>query len=354
MLATKILKNLNQYIKKSFIYSLNKFSSIAFFNAFLRNNKSNKGFIIALHRVISPLDNESEFNNFIEIYSSKLEEIIISLKKLEAKFVSLKELNSILNQKVSLSYPLVHLSFDDGYLDNYSCAFEILKKHNVCFSIFIASDFIDKKVPFVWWYIAEYIIKNEIPVAFEKYDFSITEESYRRDSKPKYFELLRIFLFNNIDSDRKYFEEKLLNYIPAYQKCTVPEMLGWEQINEMIGSGLCEPGVHTKNHPSFKYLTSEEKCNQIKYCQNEIFINTGIHSKYFAYPYGSKNDIGNTIDLKEIMRNCEIDLAFTTIPGELNHNSSKVLLPRIILNNKASMYTLKSRLSGSYQRSIKD
>jgi len=128
-------------------------------------------------------------------------------------------------------------------------------------------------------------------------------------------------------------------------------MLGWKQINEMVSSGLCELGVHTKDHSRFANLTTSERLSQIKHCKKEIFMNTGVDATYFAYPYGSKADIGSTDDLEEIMIECGIELAFTTIPGELNNLSSKLLMPRVFLNDNANPYTLKTRLNGSYQRS---
>ena len=347
-----VLKKSKSVFKKRFNYVLNRIPSNNFFNAFLKS-KSNKGIIIAFHRILSAQDQYSEFNSFIEISTFKLEEIIINLKKLHVRFVPLKELNDSLNISASFGYPIVHISFDDGYYDNYSAAFEILKKHNVCFSIFITSDFIDNELPFVWWYMVEYIIKNEIPVCFEKYDFAITENTYKTNVKIKIFESFRNFILDHIDNDRNYFEEKLLNYLPITHKNILPKMLGWKQINEMVSSGLCELGVHTKSHARFANLIALEKIEQIEYCKKEILVHTGINARYFAYPFGSKTDIGNTKDLEEIMETCGIELAFTTIPGELNNLSSKLLMPRIFLNARASMYTLKTRVNGSYQRDLK-
>ncbi len=346
------VRNLKNYFKKRVFYFLNNIPSNIFFNTFLRKSKSNNGIIITLHRTLSVEEQGSAFNNFIEISASRLEEMIINLKKLQVKFVPLKELNYNLDKITRSPNPIAHISFDDGYYDNYTCAFKIFKKHNVCFSIFITSDYISNKLPFLWWYMLEYIIKNEIPVTFEKYNYSITKELYKANSKNKIFELSRDFMLNNIDNDNDYFEKKLLNYIPLSDSNIIPKMLGWKQINEMIDSGLCEIGIHTKSHPRFKNLTSEEKMMQIKHCKNEIFINTGIDSKYFAYPYGSKADIGSIDDLEQVMKNCGVNLAFTTVPGELNSKASKILMPRICLNDMATMYTLKTRLNGNYQRGI--
>jgi peptidoglycan/xylan/chitin deacetylase (PgdA/CDA1 family) len=316
------------------------------------SRRSNKGVIFTLHRVLPLSEKPSAFNNYIEMSASKLEEVIINLKKLNARFVSLKGIADSLNRKSAFKHPVIHLSFDDGYHDNYSVAFEILKKYKVCFSIFITSDFINCDVPFAWWYIAEYIISNRINVCFEKYNFSINEATYNKSTGMEIFGLFRNFILDHLESDRNYFREKLFSYMPSSKKEILPGMLSWEQINEMLGSGLCELGIHTKDHARFSDLSTEERVAQIEHCKKEIFTHTGVNAKYFAYPFGSKADIGVTEDLEEIMSTHKIDLAVTTMPGELNYSSSKFLIPRFILNNNASMYTLKTRLNGSYQRGL--
>ena len=335
-----------------FTYMLNKIPSNNFHIIFHRHSKSSIGIVIGLHRVIAAKGNRSPYNDYIEMSAAKLEELIIKLKKLKAKFVSLNELKDCLEAKKKISHSLVHLSFDDGYYDNYSVAFEILKKHNISFSVFITSGFISKELPFVWWYIIEGLVKNERPVRFERYDFSISQHTYANYSKAEIFQSLHTFLLNNVDDDKNYFEAILLDKISESEFSRLSKMLTWENVNEMIASGFCEIGVHTKTHPRFASLTPAQQIEEILCCKNEIRSRTNVDAKYFAYPYGSKDDIGNIDTMNEVMTKCDIELAFTTVPEELNSKSNKIFLPRIMLNENATTYTLKSRLNGSYQRNL--
>lgn len=347
-----MLFKLKSYLKKWIVFILHKIPSDSFFNTYLNANKFNQGFIIALHRIHLGKGHGFGLNNFIEISSFKLEEIILNLKKLNVKFVSLHELSGAIDRKINFDRPIVHFSIDDGYQDNFLSAFEIFKRHQVSFSIFITTDFINHNRPFIWWYIVEYIIQNNIPINFEKYHFHLTPMDYKTTKKTLLFDFCCNFIMGNIDKDKSYFEEKLIGYLPTGQNEIVPRMLSWKEINEMLSSGLCELGVHTKDHARFANLEKEEKIKQIIDCKRDIQINTGINSEFFAYPYGSKEDIGPVDDLEEIMTTCGIKLAFTTIPAELNISSSKVLMPRILLNEQANMYTLKTRINGSYQRGL--
>src|ERR1019366_5286759 len=273
---------------------------------------------------------------------------LINLKKLNSKFVPLSGLTNCLAEN-SNTRPVVHISFDDGYEDNYIIAFPLLKKNNICFSIFIASDFINNEHPFLWWYILENIVENKIAVLFEEYDFEITQSDYKLYSKEEIFEKFRKLLLENVDADTEYFKVKLYGYINQDDKF-MPSMLKWNQVNEMLSSGLCEIGVHTKTHARFTNLRDAEKINEIKACKDEIKKHTGTDAKYFAYPYGSLNDIGPVNSLDAIMQSCGIQLAFTTHTSELNKSTNKYLMPREFLNNSTTMYTLKTRLDGTYQR----
>ncbi len=330
---------------------MHKISSKRIFQFYFRYiNKTNKGVVITFHRVTASSDKSDGLNNFIEISQNNFEKVLINLKKLNSKFVLLSGLEECLAEKDNIR-PIVHISFDDGYEDNYSIAFPILKKYNIPFSIFISSDFIDNEQPFLWWYILEYIIENKIVVSLEKYEFEITKSDYKMYPGAEIFQKFRKLVLENADADLAYFKAKLLGYINQ-DDSFMPSMLKWSQVNEMLNSGLCEIGVHTQTHARFSNLTDDEKLNEIKVCKNEIKKHTGIDAKYFAYPYGSLADIGSFDSLKIIMQSCDIQLAFTTHSSELNASVNKYLIPRVFINNTATMYTLKTRLDGSYQRNL--
>jgi peptidoglycan/xylan/chitin deacetylase (PgdA/CDA1 family) len=342
-------------IKTFLTYLVNKIPSKTLFSFyFKRINKNNIGSVICLHRVIdSKLDEApSTFNGFIEISDAKLEKLIVELQKLDVDFVSLKTLHNIRNSGRKPAKPLVHFSFDDGYLDNYTIAYPIFKKYHIPFSIFIASDFVSNKNPFMWWWILEDVVKEGLPLAFQKYQFFITKEDYALKSKEAVFEETRTFLLQHIDNDKDYFEEKFKVFARQTQ-CMVPEIAAWADLKAMALSGLCELGVHTKSHARFANISNAQKCHEIEVCRKQILSETGIASTYFAYPYGSAEDIGSMQGVPEIFAKSGIELALTTIPAELNSDTDPYYIPRIFINNSSTSYSLKSRLNGSYQRELK-
>jgi peptidoglycan/xylan/chitin deacetylase (PgdA/CDA1 family) len=309
-------------------------------------NRSNFGVIVTLHSVTKTASEQSRFNSFIEISVSKLEEVISCFRTLGVRFVSLSELSTIIALGKKPRHPVVHFSFDDGYKDNFTLAFPLLKNNQIPFSVFVTSDFISRKKPFTWWYILEDLIIRNEPIFLEKYGLSITSEDYSEKGPDEIFKEVRTLILNYFEKDFKYFEEHLS---ALSRRSSIPEMMNWDDINEMLSWELFDLGIHSKTHPRFSNLSTEQKEEEIASCRREIRQKTGVLSKYFAFPYGSLEDIGDVNETTSIIDKLDIQLAFTTVAGMLNGNTDRRLVPRIFINESANSYTLKSQLNGLYQ-----
>ncbi len=103
------------------------------------------GEIWMLHRVVEQRSTRPE-QRALEVTSFWLEQKILEYKSKGYTFVSLDELPSFFN-----SHRWVCITFDDGYQDNYSLAYPLLKKLGVPFTVYVTTGFIDNKLP-MWWY----------------------------------------------------------------------------------------------------------------------------------------------------------------------------------------------------------
>ncbi len=74
--------------------------------------------------------------------------------------------------------------------------------------------------------------------------------------------------------------------------------LSWENLREMVSSGLISVGDHTLSHLSLLPLTEEKLKDEIISAKNIIEENLGISVNLFAYPYGGVNGQAEKI-LKE-------------------------------------------------------
>jgi len=87
--------------------------------------------------------------------------------------------------------------------------------------------------------------------------------------------------------------------------------VSWEQLREMMASGLVLLGDHTLNHPSLPSLSKEQEFNQIVSAKKIIEENTGAKVSFFAYPYGSSN-----ANAKQVLKENGFLGAVTTVSGE--------------------------------------
>ena len=62
------------------------------------------------------------------------------LRQHRYKVVSLEELARLIVSDKHIPYGTVAVTFDDGYMNNYTNAFEVLKKYNIPATIFVPTD----------------------------------------------------------------------------------------------------------------------------------------------------------------------------------------------------------------------
>ena len=184
--------------------------------------------ILMYHMIKKPIKN-AKFNK-LRVSPEKFERQIQYLLKKGFKFFTMKEL---MENKNNLPEKCVVLTFDDGYEDNYTNAFPILKKYNVKATIYLVVDRHDRE-----W-----------------------------SSNKK--------VHHNSGELRK--EPKLKD----------------KQIKEMLKSKLVEIGSHTITHPNLLKLDMNEKRKEIINSKKMIEERFNINCVSFCYPFGlfDENDV---------------------------------------------------------------
>lgn len=120
------------------------------------------GEIWMLHRVVEQRSDKPEQRE-LEVTVDWLEQKVLEYQKRGYIFVSISETLRRIEELENNSFtPLrrrnkrrfVCITFDDGYRDNYTLAYPMLKRLNVPFSVYVTTGFIDNKLP-MWWYKGE-------------------------------------------------------------------------------------------------------------------------------------------------------------------------------------------------------
>ncbi|MEK9657754.1 MAG: polysaccharide deacetylase family protein [bacterium] len=248
--------------------------------------------------------------------------------------LTLKESNMMTRQKKMLS-----ISFDDGWKDNYTTLFPIIKSRKIPITIFLNTYNVSHQKPF--WHVEllfllEEIRKNNTHIIMDEeqvLSLDSLEQAYKQA-----FEIILPLAF----SKRECF---LIQLRKMVKKVNIPKhWLTWEECQEMENSGLVRFAAHTHTHTSIAALDESE-------CEKELLDNITELKKhlkhplsFFAYPNGLFNK-----KKSHVLKECKIKAAFTTEAHSTKITNDLLFLPRHGICNWCRVAHLKNKLSGNQQ-----
>ncbi|WP_299099017.1 polysaccharide deacetylase family protein [uncultured Winogradskyella sp.] len=311
---------------------------------FFRGLYQGLGQIVVLHRVIPKSSNERLRNTGIEITEEHLEDLIVYFKKRNYDFISLDDLPDYLQGKIKRKF--VIFTLDDGYVDNLTHAHPIFKKHNVPFTIYVTTNFPDKKAV-LWWYLLEDLLLKEqrLTFNFKEENFNFNLQSYT--DKEETFNYLRHFIKSYEGAEQLNLIDTIFSKysMPLYEK--VEDLaLNWNQIIQLNSDPLVTIAAHTVNHPSFKAISDSQLLQEVNQSVKilESRLNTPI--EHFAYPFGSPVEVGDRE--VELMYKTKIKTSTTGRKGNImaEHQNHMHALPRLYVGPQTTERYLNDFISG--------
>jgi len=195
--------------------------------------------------------------------------------------------------------PSIAITFDDGYLDNYTLAYPVLKKHGVPATIYLTTSLIGT-TDRTW--------TEEIGVAFletakDRFDFPalfgdkrvpIKTKEEKEQVNSKVSEALKL----RPDDERRELIRKLFEALEVCEKpkrnCSDRIMLNWDEVQEMIKNGIAI-GSHSHTHPILSRMPIQEAKEEISNSREILERNLGIKVKHFSFPNGRKEDFSEEL-----------------------------------------------------------
>ena len=227
----------------------------------------------------------------------------------------------------------VVLTLDDGYESNYTLAYPALKEFKVPATIFITTNFVDRK-EWQWVDRLEYAInqtmldKLEVEIGGRSFSF----ELHSLDAKEKADQGLRSQLKKLSRGTREELvgeiEKTLGEKLPGHG--TAPEVyrpLDWSQISEMVEDGLISIGSHTCSHPILTQCSPETMQEELEDSRRVIEQKIGRACRFFAYPGGREGDFDART--KEALKKAGFACALTTVEGMNGADSDLYELKRL-------------------------
>lgn len=208
----------------------------------------------------------------------------------------------------------VVVTFDDGYRDNYTQAFPILRRLRLPATIFLATGVIGTDG--VLWhdrvFSAFRLTKKTALIGFFERS-SHLELSSLADKLKAQTQVLKI-LRELCESDRDFQIGRLRECLDIGSDAKQERiMLDWEEVSHMSRGGISF-GSHTVTHPILSRLSHEEVERQIALSSEAIEKHVRIRPRTFAYPNGTRADFTETTKhvLKEAGYLCAVTTSFGT------------------------------------------
>lgn len=243
------------------------------------------GYIYMFHMVcpqadlLAPIDelrvSQEYFETFLRDQQKRLD------------FISINDILARMGNKQYGAKPFGIITFDDGYEDNFTYAYPILKKLSIPFVIYISAGLVNDHAS-IWNYplIMERIVKqnDELIIGGQKCVCQTMEQKNETFLKLKglLFSLPYVHLHEEF---KRLFAEYLTDEV--FPKNT----LTWEQITELSKDPLCTIGSHTMSH--CRLTITDNKSLQYELGESKVILEQHIAKpvEHLSYPYGWIGDV---------------------------------------------------------------
>lgn len=276
--------------------------------------------VVNYHRIDDPF--RGDFDSFKPNVSATPQVFERQMEYLAEWFnvVSLKDVVEWLAGRRDLPPYAALITFDDGYLDNYTSAFPILRKYNFPALIFLTTGHIGSNAPF-YWDMAAYCFSHTQSdhLTFPDGRVQGWSNPAERDQVSKnWIEFLKTLP----QAEKQIYVENL----PVVLGVAIPAgffqslMLDWDQVREMQKSGI-EFGAHTVHHPILTRIPLEEVREEVLESKSRIENELGVPVLGFAYPNGQASDLNQEVE--KIVAESGFRAAFTLLNGPSSQGEVK-------------------------------
>ncbi len=310
---------------------------------FLAGQKSGALRILAYHRVLDEDLNAFDFDE--ALVSATSENFARQMKWARNHFnvVSFRDLDEC--ERAGRPWPARALivTFDDGYRDNYTHAFPILRDLGLPATIFLATGHIGRAQLF-WWDLIAWCVKKSprAAVTFPE----IRAAPLLLDTPAHQREAIQICL-RWIKSVPEAEKNQFLAELDGKMDVVLPPdvaaqmHLSWEEVGEMADGGI-EFGSHTVIHPILANVSQTQLEQEI--CGSKAALEGHLKrpALVLSYPVGGAAQINE--DVQKMVERCGFRYAATYMEDVATAASNRFALPRIHVDYDQSFNLFRANL----------
>ncbi|NKB87473.1 MAG: polysaccharide deacetylase family protein [Acidobacteria bacterium] len=246
--------------------------------------------ILAYHRVVD-IGVESDFPFDPELVSASPADFRAQMTYVRDHFnaITFGDVIRSLDGDHELPPRPIIVTFDDGFLDNYTNAYPVLRDLEMPATIFVSTGYIGSVE--TYWYdrVAYAIYRGPAgPFVLGSTRFELTDVASRRRATADAIRFLR----GVADPVRR----AHLGALEERIDCTVREAdrhlsqaMDWSQVRELHDAGI-EIGSHTVSHPALSQCDDETLAFELWESRRELETRLGAPTPVVAYPFGGPGE----------------------------------------------------------------
>lgn len=305
------------------------------------------GAILMLHHVRPAAPRDFAPNALLEVTPEFLEQVIERVRARGFDIVALDEVPGRLAAG-GAARPFVAVTFDDGYRDNLTHAYPVLKRHGVPFTIYLPTAYMEGRGE-LWWLLLEEAIRRRDSVTLAMHGRDIRFDCTGAAAKNAAYRQIYWWLRSLTEAELRAAVRALAAAagLDPYWGCA-ELCMGWDEVADLGRDPLVTFGAHSVHHYMLAKWPAETARAEIADSKAAIEARLGRPVVHFAYPVGDPTSAGP----REFAfaRDAGFRTAVTTRPGLLfaAHGSHLTALPRVSLNGHfQSLRYLDVLLSGA-------
>lgn len=294
-------------------------------------NARGLGSVFTLHRVEPHQYSRFDPNAHLSITPDFLDKAIVELKRKNFKALALDDLPAHLNQ-THCDQPAMVFTLDDGYRNNFEYALPVFKKHNIPFTVFACSGFVNRQHT-IWW---ETITELAIKINHLKYDLGNGPRSIGANNLAEKYNLFCWLAHDIMSVD----QSEVINRLDELARengvnptdITDRLIMDESELKQLSQEPLAQIGAHTISHANLALLSDDELTYELDQSRRDVETMTSIRPTNIAFPYG-KLENANQREF-DAAKDLGFDLAVSTEPDVLRSAAKNNLysINRISLN----------------------
>jgi peptidoglycan/xylan/chitin deacetylase (PgdA/CDA1 family) len=322
------------------------FSGFLFLFEFLSRITNRDKVPILLYHSISSLDQKTPLLHH-KVVSATPETFEMQISYLQRKYhiISLAEYISMVKSGLPVPKRCVVVTFDDGYQDNYTYAYPILKAHAAVAAIFICPELIDTQQPLWTNTLARSIYRSKLSSlnieGLGSYDLATLDK--KTDAVDKIINKIMALTHESKQETVAHILKEL--EVESHTARSEQEYLSWQQIRAMAKDGMSF-GAHTLSHINLTKISSQDACGEITESKQRIAAKLDKPVEAFAYPFGGTDSFNRQI--AAMVKDAGFLCACSTLFGRNISNQDLFQLKRIPVFYYHNINVFRAKVSGIF------